>query len=156
MASAMLGYGESSSVLLYLYEHQLLRKFYDQYKIDHDTDRSGKTTLEQITGQKLPEFETTWQKWMMTRKPPAMETGRDGVYVGIQFAQVNDGLKVEQVVAKGPADLGGLKPGDVIVGINGNDMRDSLSFMPLLKTFKPGDVVTFKVKDAASEAYRCN
>lgn len=146
MASAMLGYGESSSVLLYLYEHKLLRKFYDLYKVDYDKDPSGKTTLEQVTGQTLGEFEVSWQKWMVARKPPAFDTGRDGVYIGVQFAQTNDGLKIEQVMSKGPAEQAGVKPGDVIVGVNGMDIRDSLSFMPLLKTFKPGDRVMFKLR----------
>jgi hypothetical protein len=146
MANPMLGYGESSSVLLYLYEQNLLRPFYDLYKTDFKKDSSGKATLEEVTGQTLEEFEASWQKWMMKRRPPAMDTGRDGVFVGIQYAQANDGLKVEDVIAKGPGDKGGVKPGDIIVGVNGGDMRDTLSFIPLLKTFKPGDRVTFKVR----------
>jgi tetratricopeptide (TPR) repeat protein len=149
MANPMLGYGQSSSILLYLYEKNLLRPFYDQYKQDYHKDSSGKTTLQNITGQKLADFEAAWQKWMMTRKPPAMDTGRDGVFIGIRYDQANDGLKILEVVPKAPGDQAGMKPGDVIVAVNGGDMRDTLSFVPLLKTFKPGDQVIFKVRRAS-------
>ena len=147
MANAMLGYGEASSVLMYLYDQHLLRKFYDLYKIDYDKDPTGKTTIEQLTGKKLSEFEVDWQKWMMSRKAPSLDsTGRDGVFVGIQYGQTNDGLKIEEVLAKGPADQAGFKAGDVIVGVNGRDVRDTLTFLPLLKTFKIGEVVTFSFR----------
>src|SRR5207248_2713176 len=102
-----LGYGQSSSVLLYLYEHKMLRKFYDRYKSNFEKDPTGKQTLEKITGKSLTEFEQDWIKWMTSRTPPAMDTGPNGVFVGISFAQNNDGLKIEQVLVKGPADQAG-------------------------------------------------
>jgi tetratricopeptide (TPR) repeat protein len=146
VANANLGYGQASSVMLYLYEHDLLRKFYDTYKAKFDTDPSGKATLEQVTGKPVKEFEKDWIAWMMKRTPPAMNTGPDGPFIGVQFAQENDGLKIEQVVAKGPAATAGIKAGDVVVGLNDLDVRDQQSLMPLLKEFKPGDGVVFKLR----------
>jgi len=81
-----------------------------------------------------------------------MKSEPDGVYVGIQFAQANDGLKIEEIAPKSPAEKAGLKAGDIIVGVNGRDLRDTLSFMPLLKTLKIGDVVAFKAR--RGEEYR--
>ena len=42
---ATLAYGQSSSVLLYLYEKGLLKKFYDTYKAGYDMDPTGRQAL---------------------------------------------------------------------------------------------------------------
>jgi hypothetical protein len=146
VANANLGYGEASSVMLYLYETRLLKPFYDAYKANFDKDPSGKATIEQVTGKPFKQFEQDWIAWMSKRTPPAMTTGPDGAFLGVQFAQENDGLKIEQVVGKSPAASAGIKAGDVIVGLNDLDVRDQQSLMPILKEFKPGDSVVFKLR----------
>ncbi len=146
VANANLGYGEASSVMLYLYETKLLKKFYDTYKINFDKDPTGKKTIEQVTGKTFKQFESDWQQWMSKRTPPTMNTGPDGAFIGVQFAQENDGLKIEQVVTKSPADIAGIKAGDIIVGLNALDVRDQRTLMPMLKEFKPGDGITFKLR----------
>lgn len=146
VANANLGYGEASSVMLYLYESGLLKKFYEAYKTNFEKDPSGKSTLEQVTGKPLKQFEQDWVAWMSKRTPPAMNTGPEGAFLGVQFAQENDGLKIEQVVGQGPAASAGIKAGDVIVGLNELDVRDQQSLMPILKEFKPGDSVVFKLR----------
>jgi S1-C subfamily serine protease len=88
---------------------------------------------------------------MVRRTPPPTNTGPDGAFLGVQFAQGNDGLKIEQVVPQGPAAAAGVKVGDVIVGMNELDVRDQQSLVPLLKEFKPGDSVVFKLR--RGEAY---
>jgi hypothetical protein len=146
-----MAYGQASSVMLYLYEQGLLRQFYDGYKADFAKDPSGKWTLERITGKTIREFDRDWQAWMVRRTPPPTNTGPDGAFLGVQFAQGNDGLKIEQVVPQGPAAAAGVKVGDVIVGMNELDVRDQQSLVPLLKEFKPGDSVVFKLR--RGEAY---
>jgi hypothetical protein len=144
--NANLGYGQASSVMLYLYERGLLRKFYDAFKADFDKDPSGRHSLEQVTGKALKQFEQDWQAWMAARTPPATDTGPGGAFLGVQFAQENDGLKIEMVAVRGPAESAGIKAGDVVVGMNDLDVRDQQSLMPLLTEFKPGDRVLFKLR----------
>jgi hypothetical protein len=144
--SANLAYGEASSVMLYLYEHDLLRKFYDTYKINYDKDPTGKLTLEQVTGQSMKEFERTWQTWMYARTPPSTDISLLGPALGMYFVQENDGLKVNRIIGNGPAATAGVKMGDVVVGLNDFDVRDPNSLTPLLKEFKPGDRVLFKLR----------
>jgi hypothetical protein len=146
VANPNMAYGEASSVMLYLYEQGLLRAFYDTYKRDYNQDPSGRMTLENVTGKKLAEFDREWQAWMVHRTPPATTTGPEGPFLGVSFAQGNDGLRIEQVVARSPAAAAGVKVGDVIVGFNELDVRDQQSLMPLLKEFKPGDRVMFKLR----------
>ncbi|HEY7120307.1 MAG TPA: PDZ domain-containing protein, partial [Tepidisphaeraceae bacterium] len=116
------------------------------FKANFAHDPTGRATLEQVTGRSLHDFERDWQAWMVKRTPPAFNTGPDGPFLGVQFAQGNDGLKIELVVTRGPADTAGIKVGDVVVGLNDLDVRDQQSLMPLLKEFKPGDSVVLKLR----------
>src|SRR5207237_8729404 len=66
-------------------------------------------------------------------------------FLGVQFAhdglQANDGLRVQTVVKGGPASKAGLKPGDVVVGIDEAEARDEPTFLPMIAAHKPGDTV---------------
>ncbi len=52
------------------------------------------------------------------------------------------GLKLSGVRAGSPADLGGLKAGDVIVEFGGKPVKDLYSYTDALYAFKPGDKVS--------------
>jgi membrane-associated protease RseP (regulator of RpoE activity) len=76
----------------------------------------------------------------------ARDTGSDGVAVGIKFGEAVDGLKVDGVLPRGPAEVAGIKGGDLLVGIGDAAVRDYDSLVPLLLQFKAGDKVTVKVR----------
>jgi Zn-dependent M28 family amino/carboxypeptidase len=68
-----------------------------------------------------------------------------GVYLGsIPDMAGGDvpGLKLTGVTAGSPADVGGLKAGDVIVELDGKPIRDLYSYSDALYAHKPGDEVT--------------
>jgi serine protease Do len=44
----------------------------------------------------------------------------------------------------GPADLAGIKEGDILVSINGDKITEKTSLTTLLEKYKPGDTVTIK------------
>jgi len=52
---------------------------------------------------------------------------------------------VSEVVRGGPAFTGGLRPGDVLVGINGNAVRDGYEAMNIIAGTRPGTRVTLNV-----------
>jgi len=146
-----LTYGQSASLLLYLYETGRLRGFYDTYKATYDQDKSGKAALEKVTGKKLPEIERDWRMWMMGRTPPADSTGPDGAFLGIRFGEGNDGLSVQQVIAGGPADAAGVKVGDVVVGIDEAEVRDRYALVAALSGRRPGERIGLRLR--RGEAY---
>lgn len=148
LRNPVLGYGQSSSLLLYLHDRKLLKPFYAAYKAGYEKDATGRAALEQVCEAKLPEIEKSWRDWMTKRTPPAMTTGKDGAFLGVRFGAANDGLLIEQVVAKGPAELAGLSAEDVIVGIDGESVRDYQSLVPMLKKYKPGEKITLKIRRA--------
>ncbi len=146
ISRANLAYGQSSSVLLYLYEHKLLKQFYDAYKTGFDNDSTGKQAIERVTGQTLGEFEKTWMAWMVHRVPPSANTGPDAAVMGARLGDANDGLKLESIIAGGPAETAGLKVDDLIVGIGNVEVRDLQSFGPLMNSHKPGEQVSVKIR----------
>ena len=58
---------------------------------------------------------------------------------------VDGGALVGQVVKGGPADRAGLAPRDVIVGVDGRGVGTMGSLVVVLRSRKPGDVVTLDV-----------
>jgi serine protease DegS len=52
---------------------------------------------------------------------------------------------VSEVVRGGPAFTGGLRPGDVLVGINGDAVRDGYEAMNIIAGTRPGTHVTLNV-----------
>jgi tetratricopeptide (TPR) repeat protein len=148
VAKAEACYAEAGSVMHYLYSLGLLREFYDEAKKDYDKDKSGRTALEKVVGKPLAEFEVDWKNWMLKRVAPPMNTGTDGPYLGVRFGQANDGLQIKTVVSTppGPAAKAGIKVGDVIVGLDDLEVRDEMTFVPLLASHKPGDTVTFRIR----------
>jgi hypothetical protein len=143
---ANLAYGQSSSLLLYLFEHDLLRRFYDAYKADYSSDMTGKIALEQATGRSLEDLEKDWTDWMLHRSAPPRSTGPDGAFLGAALGDANDGVKLESVLPNGPAEKAGLQANDVLVGIDGQEIRDNLSFTPALLDHKPGDRVMVRIR----------
>ena len=139
-------YGQSGSIMLYLYEKGLLRKFYETYKAAYATDKTGRLALEQATGMKLMEFEREWKAWMLSRTPPAQTTGPQGAVLGVRFAAVNDGLRVASLVPTGPAAQRGIRVGDVLVGINQTDIRDYDALLQTLADCHPGQSVTLHLR----------
>ena len=69
-ARATLAYGQSASLLLYLYEHQMLKRFYDAYTGGYAQDPTGREALESVTGKPLPELQDAWTAWIRRRTAP--------------------------------------------------------------------------------------
>jgi hypothetical protein len=66
-AKADLAYGEAGSVLMYLYEREMLRGFYLNYTEGYEKDPTGRVAIERISGKSLKDFQAEWVGWMMGR-----------------------------------------------------------------------------------------
>jgi PDZ domain len=141
-----LAYGESSSLLLYLYDRKLLRKYYDAYKASYRSDPSGGGALEAVTQMNLADLQSAWTQWMLARKSPQLLPTAGGPYLGVHFGDAIDGLKVSMILPAGPGAKAGIRLGDVIVGLNDREVRDYASFAPLLSAHKVGEEVTLRIR----------
>jgi serine protease DegQ len=50
----------------------------------------------------------------------------------------SEGALIAGVLKGGPADAGGIRPGDILLAINGNQVSDSASLLNLIAALKPG------------------
>jgi 2-alkenal reductase len=66
----------------------------------------------------------------------------DWPYLGIQGEATSDGQSVVEVVEDGPSAKAGIEPGDVITGLDGQDITRQKSLIDLLFEHKPGDTVS--------------
>jgi hypothetical protein len=146
VSRATLAYGESSSLLLYLYEKGELREFYDAFKEGFEKDKTGKVALEAVTGMPLSALERDWKEWMTARTAPPLRTGPEGAVIGAALGEANDGMLITNVIPGGPAARAGAKEGDVIIGLNGREVRDYYAFVPMINEMEPGDEVTVKIR----------
>lgn len=55
------------------------------------------------------------------------------------------GALIAGVMRKGPADRAGVKPGDILLGINGHAVQDSAGMLNLIAALKPGQTATISV-----------
>ena len=55
------------------------------------------------------------------------------------------GVVIARVVQNGPADQGGLRPGDIVIEIDGRGMEDDMALMNTIAGIPPGKVVPIKV-----------
>ncbi|HWR76472.1 MAG TPA: Do family serine endopeptidase [Thiobacillus sp.] len=56
-----------------------------------------------------------------------------------------EGALIAGVLKGGPADAGGIRPGDILLAVNGNRVSDSASLLNLIAALKPGDVARLTV-----------
>ncbi len=146
-AYASRAYAESGSLMHFLHERGLLRKFLDAIAGNNeDKDPTCREALEKVTGGNLAVFEHDWRAWMVKRTPPPLNTGPGGVFLGVRFGEDNDGLLVEEVVPGYAGAQSGIKVKDVIIGVDGIDVRDNFQLMPLLASHKPGEKIEFRIR----------
>jgi S1-C subfamily serine protease len=60
---------------------------------------------------------------------------------------------VREVVDDGPADAAGLKRGDLIVGVDGEELTTGDSFVDIVRKHKPGEEVVLKIKRRVDEEF---
>jgi S1-C subfamily serine protease len=58
-----------------------------------------------------------------------------------------EGVIVSGVVPGGPAATAGLRPGDVVLSVDGQPTRSPEDFLAALRPHKPGDTVTLTLRD---------
>ncbi len=59
--------------------------------------------------------------------------------------QATEGALIAGVLKNGPADRSGIRPGDVLLNVNGKPVADSSSLLNLIAALKPGEQATLAV-----------
>ncbi|MGE0434640.1 MAG: PDZ domain-containing protein [Planctomycetota bacterium] len=81
--------------------------------------------------------------------PPPDLTGQPatmGGWLGLVVSATSDGLMVMGVMEESPAAEAGIKPGDIVVAVDGHDVKQSSDLQALFAAKKIGDSMAFAVR----------
>lgn len=85
--------------------------------------------------------------WMV----PYEDLGNEKARLGLFFELVNGNLKVTQVRDGSVASEAGMQPGDILVSLDGEDLRDSFDLLYMLDLKRPGDTARIFIRRGAHD-----
>ncbi|MCC6574343.1 MAG: PDZ domain-containing protein [Planctomycetes bacterium] len=86
-------------------------------------------------------------------QPDAEKPGTGIPYLGITDVTLakDDGVKINGVIEGSPADLAGIKAGDILLTVDGQRVAGNQGIADILKLKKPGNTVKLKLKQGDKE-----
>ena len=152
------GYGPSDHASFYGRGIPVLHLFTDLHEDYHrasdDADKVNAGGIAQVVGYAgrviadIAGRPTRLTVRQAAAPPPRGGGSGTGVYLGSIPDMGSDvkGMRLTGVRAGSPADLGGIRAGDVIVKFGGRDVTDIYTYTDAMNAFKPGDVVEVVVE----------
>lgn len=134
-------YAYARCVFMFLHEQGQLGRWYRLYTQGFGEDPAGIEAIEAVTQMSDAEFDRALRAWAMAL-PEVYEQNRPpllGIGVQLDLAQ-GDGPVVRKLIHQ-TAGRAGLRPGDVITGLNGRGVRDLNEFYRVLTGLEPGQRV---------------
>jgi hypothetical protein len=152
------GYGPSDHTAFYTRDIPVLHLFTnthtDYHKPSDDADKIDGPGLERVTKMvvEIVSAAAARPQQLTLRRgagqpPSATQAGTGGTYLGSvpDFSPVERGVKLSGVTPGSPADKGGVRAGDVIVGMGKLDIADLQGLTDALRAHKPGDTVPLRL-----------
>ena len=134
-------YAMSRGVFMYVHERGKLAQFYETYTENYADDPTGLTALLGTLGMKADEFDDSFRQWCRSldevyeqNSPPSL-----GIGVSLDLSS-GDGPVIRQITHDS-AKRAGLRPGDVLTGMNGRSVRDLNEFYRVLTGLNEGQRV---------------
>jgi hypothetical protein len=154
------GYGPSDHTSFYLKDVPVLHFFTnthgDYHKPSDDWDKidpKGLTAVASIVADVAAAAANSRPRLTLKRgageppKPVSGTSGGYGAWLGSvpDFTPVERGVKLSGVTKGSPADLAGIRAGDIVVGLGAHDVADLQGMTDALRAHKPGDIVEVQV-----------
>lgn len=77
--------------------------------------------------------------------------GKGNIYLGVRLTTTDKGFVAINSVENGsPADVAGLKAGEIIISVDGKEIRAANELVKYIQSKTPGDKVTLKIKRGAT------
>jgi tetratricopeptide (TPR) repeat protein len=72
-------------------------------------------------------------------------------YLGLAVRMVKGDIEIQEVTKDSPAEKNGIKAGDLIASLDGNEVTSVRAYLRLIKKVKPGKIVKLKIKSGEEE-----
>jgi len=146
MRRAGITYPQVRYMMMYMYDHGLLKTWYDAYTETWQKDKTGAQALERVLGKSLADIEADWKKWVMSLKAPLLRAAADQPFIGIKTQPQADGLKVVEVVPDSGAAAAGVRVGDRIIRFAGRRIVEPEGLIAAVRQHKIGELVNVVVR----------
>jgi S1-C subfamily serine protease len=71
---------------------------------------------------------------------------KSSVYLGIRMASTEKGIVIDTVENGSPAEKAGLKEGEILISVDGRELKSGNDLVKYIRTKKPGDKITLRIK----------
>jgi hypothetical protein len=152
MAKSQLLYPQARSIFEFLAETGELGDFYAALcETSRGVERDGRgeaseRAVERATGRPLAEVERQWKAWVKARGSVDDTIGPGDGALGIEAADEADGARIKGTLPRSAARAGGLRIGDVIVGIDGKPVRSTRELRLAIAGKEAGDTVSVRFR----------
>jgi tetratricopeptide (TPR) repeat protein len=148
MANAGRNYPMARSIFAFVASNGRITEWYRIYVKTHGEDPTGVLAFEQCFGKTLEEIELDWRNWVKRRPllDNSIDVGDASLGISADDGGANDGVVIADVVPGGAADRARLRAGDVIVSIDGRDVRSLRELVAVMGEQEVGDRVVVRVR----------
>ncbi len=108
-------------------------------------------SLGRSSAQPAPAPTPEWRIIPIPEVPEVTPLPSERPYLGIRFVMRARGAEIVEVVPGTPADEAGLRVGDIILEVDGQQVRPSRPLPEILLTYRPGDRVVLTVEREGEE-----
>ena len=134
-------YAMARAVFMYLEDRGLLGEWYRTYTQSADLDPTGLRALEAVTDMTAEAFDEALRLWAVDLPEVYEQNAPPLLGIGARLdLEHGDGPVVRQLIHEN-AKRAGLRPGDIITGLDGVRVRDLNEFYRVLTDLKPGERV---------------
>jgi hypothetical protein len=139
-------YAQVRSIFEFVADRDRLVPWYRAYVEGFADDPSGAAAIAKAFGRDLDSIERSWRDWVRERSPIDDTINEGDASLGIGVADVPDGVRIRDSVAKSAARASGLRVGDVIVAIDGKPIRSARELQLAVAARKVGETVTVRFR----------
>jgi len=107
---------------------------------------NSERAIERAFGRPVAEVEREWKRWLKTRGPIDDTIGDGDGALGVEVADEADGARIKETLPRSAARAGGLRIGDVIVGIDGKAVRSTRELLLAVAGKSSGDTVSVRFR----------
>ncbi len=152
MRSARRHYAVARAVMRWLAERGALADWYRRLG-DAPSPGAGLDAMAAALGLEREALDEAFRDWLRARPVPTVAIEPGGPWLGLQRVDEDppDGVQVLRVVPRGPARRAGLRPGDVVLEVNGAVSPTAAELDRLVARHRPGETVRLTVRRRGSE-----
>ncbi len=148
MALATTLYPQVRSIFEFVADQGKLRAWYNALVAGFQADPTGAKAFVVAFGMPLADVERAWRRWV-ARRPPidtSIDPGDAALGVETDPAGSNDGVLVKRVLSGSAAAIGQLRPGDVIVSVDGQATRSLPELQAVIARKSVGETVRVRAR----------